>query len=49
LAAAQERLDRLEAELSGARTRSQQTGVWLLRTGLAAMVLFGIGYLSLRE
>jgi hypothetical protein len=49
LAAAQARFDRIDAELESARTGRQRTGTWLLRLGLAAMVLFGVGYLSTRE
>jgi hypothetical protein len=48
LSAAQARFERIEAELAEARTRRQRAATWLVRTGLAAMVLFGIGYLATR-
>jgi hypothetical protein len=49
LAAAQERFDRIEAELGSAQTLRQRTGAWLRWLGLAAIVLFGVGYLSARK
>jgi hypothetical protein len=45
-AAAQARFDRIQADLEQAQTAGHQRGAWLIRIGLAAIVLFGIGYLS---
>jgi hypothetical protein len=49
LAAAQERFDKIEAKLAAAQTLRQRTGAWLRWLGLAAIVLFGVGYLSSRR
>jgi hypothetical protein len=46
---AKARFDRIEAQLVEARSNYQRTGTWLVRLGLAAMITFGIGYLSLQE
>jgi hypothetical protein len=48
-AEAKARFDRIEAQLVEARSNYQRTGTWLFRLGLAAMIIFGIGYLSLQE
>lgn len=47
--AAQARFDRISADLEHARTTGQQRGNWLVRFGVAAVVLFGVGYLSSRR
>jgi hypothetical protein len=47
MAAAKNRFEKIEADLTAARSRQQQTGVWMTRMGLAALVLFGLGYLAL--
>ena len=49
MAAAKRRFEKIEADLVAARSRQQQTGVWMIRMGLAALVLFGIGYLASRD
>jgi hypothetical protein len=48
LAAAQARFDEIDTQLAAAQTRRQRTGVWLVRLGLGAMIVCGVGYLSLR-
>jgi hypothetical protein len=48
LAAAQQRFGRIETELAAAQTGRDRIGRWLIRLGLAAMLLFGIGYLATR-
>ncbi len=48
-AAAQARFDRVQAELVQARSVGHERGAWLIRIGLAAVVLFGIGYLSSQQ
>ena len=46
LTAAKQRFEKIEADLAAAAARQQETGMWLTRMGLAAVVLFGIGYLA---
>jgi hypothetical protein len=46
MAAARSRFEKIEAELAAARSLQQWTGVWLTRMGLAALALFGVGYLA---
>jgi hypothetical protein len=46
LTAAQARFDRIEAELTEARAGRHRMGSWLIRIGLAAMIVFGVGYLA---
>lgn len=46
MAAAKRRFEKIEADLAAARSRQQLTGVWMTRMGLAALVLFGLGYLT---
>jgi hypothetical protein len=48
LTTAQQRFDRIEAELVAAQTGRQRISRWLVRLGLAAMLLFGVGYLASR-
>jgi hypothetical protein len=48
LVAAQARFDAIDAKLAEAQTSRQRTGGRLVRLGLAAMVISGIGYLALR-
>lgn len=43
---AKRRFEKIDAELSAARVRREETGVWLTRMGLAALVVFGLGYLA---
>jgi hypothetical protein len=45
-AAAKARFDRIEAELAAARVGYHRTGMWLVRLGLAAMIVFGVGYFA---
>lgn len=49
LAAAQARFDRVAAELKSARYAKDQLGGTLIRGGLAAAALFGVGYLVTRS
>ena len=43
---ARRRFEKIDAELTAARSRQAGAGAWLTRMGLAALVLFGIGYLA---
>lgn len=43
---AKRRFEKIDAELAAARARREGTGVWMTRMGLAALVLFGLGYLA---
>jgi hypothetical protein len=46
LAVAQERFDKIRAELAAAQSLRQRAGAWLRWLGLAMMLLFGLGYLA---
>jgi hypothetical protein len=49
LAAAQERFNRINAELQAARYAKDRLGTALIRGGLAAAALGGVGYLATRN
>lgn len=46
MAAAKQRFEKIEADLAVAASRQREAGVWMTRMGLAALVLFGLGYLA---
>lgn len=48
VAAARQRFERAQATLETARFAQQRLGPWLIGTGLAATIIFGIGYLASR-
>jgi predicted negative regulator of RcsB-dependent stress response len=48
LASAQERFDKIEAELAAAQSLREGAGAWLRWLGLAVMLLCGLGYLASR-
>lgn len=49
LAAAQQRFDRITAQLQAARYAKDRLGVTLIRGGLAAAAVFGVGYFVTRD
>jgi hypothetical protein len=49
LDASQREFERIQAELADPITTHRHRGTRLMYAGLAAMVLFGVGYLSSRE
>lgn len=49
LAAAQARFTRISAELDRARSQRDRWGLWTAGTGLALIILGGVGYLAARR
>ena len=49
IAEARQRLERAEQDIATARFAHEQLAAWLIRIGLATVMVFGIGYLATRR